>query len=224
MRMILRADAEMMTVAALTLHVSLTASAIASAIAVPLGVFVGITRFAGRRAVVVLLNASMGLPTVAVGLVVYMILVHAPTAAFGPLFTPRAMIFAQALVAAPLIAALVRQTAEDGWNEYGEQLRSLGVGRLRACMTMMRELRYEIVIAALAGFGRAASEIGAVLIVGGNLAGYTRVMTTTIALETSKGNLPIALALGFILIGMIAAVNAIAYSLQSVARSRATQT
>ena len=219
--MILDADDGLRAIALLTLQVSLSAAAIGAVFALPLGALVAVARFPGRRTVIVLLNASMGTPTVVVGLVVYLLLAHVHEGMIVPaLFTPRAMILAQALVVTPLMTTLVRQTIEDGWTEYREQLRSLGVSTALATLTILWELRHGLALAVLAGFGKAASEIGAVLIVGGNLAGYTRVMTTTIALETSKGDLALALALGFILVAMIVLVNTVAFSVQTLAQRR----
>jgi tungstate transport system permease protein len=180
-----------------------------------------VTRFPGRRALIVITNALMGLPPVVVGLVVYLLLSRAgPLGDFGLLFTPPAMVVAQSILVLPIITALTRQAAEDAWSEYHELLRSLGAGRLRGPATLLWDIRDSLVTTVLAGFGRAAAEVGAVMIVGGNIDGVTRVMTTTIALETSKGDLPLALGLGVILIGIVLAVNATAYVLAVAAARR----
>ena len=154
-------------------------------------------RFPGRQAVIVVLNALMGLPPVVVGLFIYLLLSRAgPLGSLGLLFTPQAMVIAQTVLVLPIIAALSRQSVEDAWREYEEQLRSLGVDGLRAALTVLWDIRFSLLTAVLAGLGRASAEVGAVMIVGGNIDGVTRVMTTTIALETSKGDLPLALGAG----------------------------
>jgi tungstate transport system permease protein len=169
--------------------------------------------------VIVMLNALMGLPSVVVGLVVYLLLSRAgPLGAWGILFTPTAMVIAQTILITPTIAALSRQIVADGWREYREQLRSLGETPLGAAITLLWDLRFSLVTIVLAGFGRAASEVGAVMIVGGNIDGVTRVMTTTIALETSKGDLPLALALGIILLSIVLMVNVVAYVVKETAQ------
>jgi tungstate transport system permease protein len=163
----------------------------------------------------------MGLPPVVAGLLVYLSLSRAgPLGQFGLLFTPTAMVIAQTLLVLPIIAALTRQAIEDLWEEYREQLQSMGSGRVRAIPTLLWDARITLTTAVLAGFGRASAEVGAVLIVGGNIEGVTRVMTTAIALETSKGDLPLALALGLVLLTLVAAVNATAYLLGQMSRSR----
>jgi tungstate transport system permease protein len=169
----------------------------------------------------VLLNALMGLPPVVVGLLVYLLLSRAgPLGSLGILFTPTAMVIAQTILIAPIIAALSRQAIEDAWREYDEQLRSLGARRLSAAMTLIWDTRFSLLTIVLAGFGCAAAEVGAVMIVGGNIDGVTRVMTTTIALETSKGDLPLALGLGIILIGLVVALNAVAALIREIALRR----
>ena len=206
--LIAQGDSQLVAILLLSLRVSLAAVLLAALIGVPLGALVAVGRFPGRRAVVVLLNALMGLPPVVVGLVVYLLLSRAgPLGSFGLLFTPTAMVIAQTVLIAPIIAALSRQTIEDAWQEYAEQLRSLGVGRARAALTLLWDTRFSLLTAVLAGFGRAAAEVGAVMIVGGNIDGVTRVMTTAIALETSKGDLPLALGLGLILVTVVLAMN-----------------
>jgi tungstate transport system permease protein len=211
LRLIAGGDRELWGIVALSLEVSLASAILACALGLPLGALVAVRPFAGRRAVVVMLNALLGLPSVVVGLVVYLLLSRAgPLGAMGLLFTPKAIVIAQTVLVLPIVAALARQFVEDAWREYREQLTSLGVSPLRAVPTLLWDLRYSLVTVALAGFGRAASEVGAVMIVGGNVDGLTRVMTTAIALETSKGDLPLALALGAILLGMVVALNAAA--------------
>src|SRR5436190_6958037 len=206
---------------ALSLGVSLSAVALATLLGLPLGAALALGRFPGRRALVVLLNSLMGLPPVVVGLVVYLLLSRAgPLGELGLLFTPSAMVIAQTVLVLPIIAALCRQAVEDAWNEYEEQLRSLGAHGARAALTLLWDIRFSLLTAILAGLGRASAEVGAVIIVGGNIDGVTRVMTTTIALETSKGDLPLALSLGIVLIGLVLALNAAAYLLKEAAQRR----
>ncbi len=203
----------------LSLQVSLLAVLAASVVALPLGAALALFRFPGRGIVVAILNALMGLPPVVVGLVIYLLLSRAgPLGPLGLLFTPTAMVIAQAVLVLPIIAALTRQTVADLWAEYHEQLASLGVSPLRAIPVLLWDGRFSLLTAILAGFGRAAAEVGAVMIVGGNIAGVTRTMTTTIALETSKGDLALALGLGLVLIAVIAAVNGAALALGTLAR------
>ena len=179
------------------------------------GAAVALTRFAGREVVIVVLNALMGLPPVVVGLVVYLLLSRAgPLGSWGLLFTPQAMIIAQSVLVAPIIAALTRQTIEDLWTEYRDELAALDVGPFRRIATLIWDGRFSLVTALLAGFGRAAAEVGAILIVGGNIDGFTRTMTTAIALETSKGDLPLAIGLGVVLIAIVVVVNAAAWGLR----------
>lgn len=216
-----RLDTELIRIVALSLEVSVTAVMVASLFGLPLGAALAVERFRGRQAIVVLLNALMGLPPVVVGLLVYLLLSRAgPLGSFGILFTPAAMIIAQAILVTPIIAALSRQTIEDAWREYEEQLRSLGAQRLTAALTLLWDTRFSLVTIVLAGFGRAAAEVGAVIIVGGNIDGVTRVMTTAIALETSKGDLPLALGLGIILVGLVVALNAAASLIKEAAQRR----
>jgi tungstate transport system permease protein len=208
-------DPELWSIVALSLEVSLASALFACVLGLPLGGLVAVCPFPGRRAVIVLLNALLGLPSVVVGLVVYLMLSRAgPLGSLGILFTPKAIVIAQTLLVLPIVAALSRQFVEDAWREYREQLTSLGVSRLRAIPTLLWDLRFSLLTVVLAGFGRAASEVGAVMIVGGNIDGVTRVMTTAIALETSKGDLPLALALGAILIAVVLALNAGAYGIR----------
>jgi tungstate transport system permease protein len=207
--LILGLDAELVAIVALSLQVSLSAVACAALIGLPLGALIAVFRFPGRQAAIVLLNALMGLPPVVAGLAIYLLLSRAgPLGELGLLFTPTAMVIAQTVLVAPIVAALTRQTVEDLHAEYDEQFRSLAVGPLQAIGTLLWDGRYSLFTALLAGFGRAIAEVGAVIIVGGNIAHVTRVMTTTIALETSKGNLELALGLGIVLILLAVAVNA----------------
>jgi tungstate transport system permease protein len=205
----------------LSLEVSLAAVVLATALGLPLGAAVAVGRFPGRRGVIVLLNALMGLPPVVVGLLVYLALSRAgPLGELGLLFTPQAMVIAQTILITPIIAALARQAIEDAWREYEEQLRSLGAGRMRAALTLVWDTRFSLLTAVLAGLGRASAEVGAVMIVGGNIDGVTRVMTTAIALETSKGDLPLALGLGLVLIAIVLALNAAALLVKEAAQRR----
>jgi tungstate transport system permease protein len=195
--------------------VSLTAVLLAALVAVPLGAAIALLRFPGREAMIVVLNALMGLPPVVVGLAVYLLLSRSgPLGSLGLLFTPQAMIVAQTVLIAPIIAALTRQTIEDLWSEYRDELAAMNVGPLRRIATLVVDARFSLVTALLAGFGRAAAEVGAVIIVGGNIEGFTRTMTTAIALETSKGDLPLAIGLGVVLIGIVVLVNAAAWGLR----------
>ena len=196
-------DGDLVEIVGLSLRVSLTAVILAAAVGLPLGAGVALIRFPGRGVVAALLDALMGLPPVVVGLIVYLALSRAgPLGVFGLLFTPTAMIIAQCLLITPIIAALTRQVIEDLWAEYAEQLRSLGATPARAAPTLLWDGRHSLVTVILAGFGRALAEVGAVMIVGGNIDHATRVMTTAIALETSKGNLVLALALGLVLLAL----------------------
>lgn len=214
-------DRALLQIVLLSLGVSLAAVVLATLIGLPLGAAVAVARFPGRQAVLVAMNALMGLPPVVVGLVVYLLLSRAgPLGSLGLLFTPPAMVIAQTLLIFPIIAALVRQAVEDAWVEYEEQLRSLGAHGFGAALTLVWDIRYSLFTAVLAGMGRALAEVGAVMIVGGNIDGVTRVMTTTIALETSKGDLPLALSLGIILITMVLALNAAAQMVKEAARRK----
>jgi tungstate transport system permease protein len=221
LQLIARADSALAEIVGRSLEVSLAAVGLATLFGLPLGAAIALFHFPGRHAVTVLLNALMGLPPVVVGLVAYLLLSRSgPLGVLGLLFTPTAMIIAQFLLVTPIVAALARQTVEDLWAEYSEQLRSLGTSPMRALPTLLWDGRFSLTTAVLAGFGRASAEVGAVMIVGGNIDHVTRVMTTTIALETSKGNLPLALALGFILILLSIGVNAAAFLLRETARER----
>jgi tungstate transport system permease protein len=214
-------DTKLVEIVLLSLCVSLSAVALATALGLPIGAAIAVGKFPGRQALIVVLNALMGLPPVVVGLLVYLMLSRAgPLGRLGILFTPAAMIVAQTILILPIVAALSRQAIEDAWREYEEQLRSLGAGRMNAALTLLWDTRFSLLTTVLAGFGRAAAEVGAVMIVGGNIDGVTRVMTTTIALETSKGDLPLALGLGMILIAIVIAVNAAAYLTKELAQRR----
>ncbi len=212
-------DAELWAIVAISLKVSLTAVAFACLIGMPIGAWIAVGRFRGRRGLIVAVNALMGLPPVVVGLVVYLMLSNSgPLGVLQLLYTPSAMILAQFILVTPIVAALTRQVVETLNDEYADQLRSLGVSRLRSVPALLWDGRFALTTAVLAGFGRAIAEVGAVMIVGGNINHVTRVMTTTIALETSKGNLSLALALGTILILMAFTVNAAVALLDSASR------
>ena len=214
-------DAKLAAIVGLSLRVSLTATLLACLIGMPLGALLAVGRFHGRRTLIVLTNGLMGLPPVVVGLLVYLLLSRAgPFGQFGLLFTPAAMIIAQTVLIVPIVAALARQVIEDEWREYREQLRSLGASRFRAARTLLWDGRFSLTTAGLAGFGRAVAEVGAVMIVGGNIDGVTRVMTTTIALETSKGDMALSMALGLVLMSLILAINVGAWGLRCWAARR----
>jgi tungstate transport system permease protein len=213
LHLIFSADPTLIAIVRLSLVVSLSAVAMAALIGVPFGALVALTRFPGREAAIVALNALMGLPPVVVGLAVYLLLSRSgPLGSWGLLFTPQAMIIAQTILVTPIIAALARQTIEDLAAEYQDELAAMNVGPLGRIATLVWDGRFSLVTALLAGFGRAAAEVGAVMIVGGNIEGFTRTMTTAIALETSKGDLPLALGLGLVLIAIVAVVNALAWA------------
>ena len=202
-------DGRLAEIVLLSLRVSLSAVVIGCLVGIPLGAALAIGRFRGQGIVTTLLSAMMGLPPVVVGLIVYLMLSRAgPLGVFGLLYTPTAMIIAQAVLVVPLIAALARQSLSDRHLEYDEWFRSMRLSQAETMATLIWEDRYSLLTAALAGFGRAIAEVGAVIIVGGNIDRVTRVMTTAIALETSKGDLALALALGVILIGIAIAINA----------------
>lgn len=207
--LIFTGDSDLWEIVLLSLRVSLLAVGIAALIGMPLGAALAVARFPGRRAVVILVNALMGLPPVVVGLLVYLCLSRSgPLGVLQLLYTPTAMIIAQVVLVTPIVTALTRQTVETLDAEYAEQLRSLGISRLASVPTLLWDARLALLTALLAGFGRAIAEVGAVIMVGGNINHVTRVMTTTIALETSKGNLALALALGTILIAIAIGVTA----------------
>jgi tungstate transport system permease protein len=213
--LIISLDVEVYQVVWTSLFISLLATLAAAVISVPLGLLVGLTRFPGKDFLQHSLNTLMALPTVVVGLLLYgMFSRKGPIGDWGLLFTPTAMVIAQTVLVTPIVAALTRQTIEDLHAEYDEQLRSLGVRRVQSIWTLLWDGRYSLLTGLLAGFGRAIAEVGAVIIVGGNINHVTRVMTTTIALETSKGNLELVLALGIILVALAILVNAAVMSLR----------
>jgi tungstate transport system permease protein len=217
-RLLWELDPDLVEIVVLSLQVSLGAVACAALIGLPLGALIGVVRFPGRQVVIVLLNAFMGLPPVVAGLAIYLLLSRAgPLGELGLLFTPTAMVIAQTVLVTPIVAALTRQTVEDLNQEYREQMHSLGLRTDQRIRTLLWDGRFSLLTALLAGFGRAIAEVGAVIIVGGNINHVTRVMTTTIALETSKGNLALALGLGIILVTLAVLVNAGVLSLRGVA-------
>jgi tungstate transport system permease protein len=212
LQLVLTGDPALLAIVRLSLIVSLSAVALAALIAVPFGAFVALNRFPGRETVIVLMNALMGLPPVVVGLAVYLLLSRSgPLGLLGLLFTPTAMIIAQTILVTPIIAALTRQTIEDLWDEYRDELTAMNVGSFRRVTTLIWDGRFSLVVTLLAGFGRAAAEVGAIIIVGGNINGFTRTMTTAIALETSKGDLSLAMGLGGVLIAIVIIINALAW-------------
>ncbi len=216
--LILSGDADLLEIIALSLRVTFMAVFMACAIGLPLGAVLAVGRFPGRGAATVFVNALMGLPPVVVGLGVYLILSSAgPLGVLQLLYTPTAMIIAQTILVTPIVAALTRQVVEDLHAEYDELLRSMGARRLGVIATLLWDARYSLMTAALAGLGRALAEVGAVIVVGGNINHVTRVMTTTIALETSKGNLSLALGLGIILVGLSILVNGLVMGLRGSA-------
>jgi len=208
-------DPALFAIVRLSLAVSLGATLLAAVVGAPLGAMIALSRFRGRQAIVVALNALMGLPPVVIGLAVYLLLSRSgPLGSLGLLFTPAAMVVTQTILVLPIIAALTRQIVEDLWLEYRDELAAMGVGPLRRARTLLWDARFSLVTALLAGFGRAAAEVGSIIIVGGNIEGFTRTMTTTIALETSKGNLPLAMGLGMILLCIVLAVNVAAWGVK----------
>ena len=212
LHLVLTADPSLVSIVRLSLAVSLTAVVVAAAIGLPLGALIALTKFRGREFVIVVLNALMGLPPVIVGLIVYLALSRSgPLGSWGWLFTTKAMVIAQAILVLPILAALTRQTIEDLWVEYRDEFAAMNVGALRRIRALLWDARFSLITALLAGFGRAAAEVGAIIIVGGNIEGFTRTMTTAIALETSKGNLPLALGLGIVLIAILIIVSAAAW-------------
>ncbi|MEC8936079.1 MAG: ABC transporter permease, partial [Pseudomonadota bacterium] len=219
--LILGMDSDLIDIVVLSLQVSLVAVLIASALALPVGAALALWRFPGRNGLIVVLNALMGLPPVVAGLCVYLLLSRAgPLGSFGLLFTPSAMVIAQVILVFPIIAALTRQQVEALQHEYAEQLRSLGLTQLRMMPTLLWDARFGLLTVILAGFGRASAEVGAVMIVGGNIDGVTRVMTTSIVLETSKGDLPLALGLGIVLLTLVTLINALAHAVSEAAKRR----
>ena len=222
LELILSGDRALYAIVRLSLLVTVTATLLAAAVGMPLGAAVALTRFPGRSAVIVALNALMGLPPVVVGLLVFLLLSRSgPLGPLGILFTPAAMVIAQAILIAPIVAALTRQVIEDLWAEYRDELTAMELAPLARVTALLWDARFSLVTILLAGFGRAAAEVGAVMIVGGNIDGFTRVMTTTIALETSKGNLPLAIGLGVVLIALVMGVNAAAWGVRQWAERHA---
>ncbi len=210
--MVLTGDPALFAIMRLSLIVSLSAVFFAALIGIPVGAMLALVRFPGREGTIVFLNALMGLPPVVVGLAIFLALSRSgPLGSWGLLFTPQAMVIAQTILVAPIIAALTRQTIEDLWVEYRDELAAMNVGPVRRIVTLIWDARFSLVTALLAGFGRAAAEVGAIIIVGGNIDGFTRTMTTAIALETSKGNLSLAVGLGMVLISIVIFINALAW-------------
>jgi tungstate transport system permease protein len=215
LQLVLTGDPALSAIVRLSLLVSLSAVLLAAVIGVPAGALLALTRFRGREVVIVVLNALMGLPPVVVGLAIFLLLSRSgPLGSWGLLFTPQAMVIAQTVLVAPIIAALTRQTIEDLWVEYRDELAAMNVGAVRRVTTLIWDARFSLVTALLAGFGRAAAEVGAIIIVGGNIEGFTRTMTTAIALETSKGDLPLAIGLGLVLISIVILINALAWGMR----------
>ena len=215
LQLVLTGDPTLVAIVRLSLIVSLSAVFCAALIGLPFGALIALTRFRGREAVIVALNAMMGLPPVVVGLAVFLALSRSgPLGSWGLLFTPQAMVIAQTILVAPIIAALARQTIEDLWIEYRDELTAMNIGPAGRVATLIWDARFSLVTALLTGFGRAAAEVGAIIIVGGNIDGFTRTMTTAIALETSKGNLPLAVGLGIVLMAIVVVVNALAWAMR----------
>jgi tungstate transport system permease protein len=209
-------DAALAQVVSLSLGVSASACALAAGFGLIGGAWLAVARFPGQRALVALLNTLLALPSVVVGLVVYLLLSRSgPLGAMGILFTPAAMVIAQSILVVPLIAALSRRLVLEGLSEGGDQLRSLGAGPFQSALLALLHERFGVLTVLLTAFGRAVSEVGAVMIVGGNIDGFSRVMTTAIALETSKGDLPLALGLGVVLLGVVGAINLVISAMQS---------
>src|SRR3979490_1051917 len=220
--LVLGGDPALYAIVTLSLVVSVSATLLAAVIGLPLGALLALVRFPGRTFVVVIVNAFMGLPPVEVGLAVYLLLSGAgPLGSFGLLFAPKAMIIAQALLVMPILAALTRQTIEDLWAEYRDELTAMRIGTLGRVMALLWDARFSLTISMLAGFGRAAAEVGTVMIVGGNIDGFTRTMTTAIALETSKGDLPLAWGLGLFLFALLLLVTAAAGGVRRAGEIRA---
>ena len=215
LQLVLTGDPTLVAIVRLSLIVSLSAVFCAALIGVPFGALIALTQFRGREAVIIALNAMMGLPPVVVGLAVFLALSRSgPLGSWGLLFTPQAMVIAQTILVAPIIAALARQTIEDLWIEYRDELTAMNIGPAGRVATLIWDARFSLVTALLAGFGRAAAEVGAIIIVGGNIDGFTRTMTTAIALETSKGNLPLAVGLGIVLMAIVVVINALAWTMR----------
>ncbi|MGC2086919.1 MAG: ABC transporter permease [Bradyrhizobium sp.] len=221
-QLIATGDPTLFAIVRLSLAVSLAAVVLGAVIGLPLGAALALLRFRGRALLLVALNAMMGLPPVVVGLATYLLLSRTgPLGNLGLLFTPTAMVIVQTVLIVPIIGALTRQTIEDLAQEYRDELAALAVGPIGRMTTLLWDARFSLLTALLAGFGRAAAEVGAVMIVGGNIDGFTRTMTTAVALETSKGDLPLALGLGLILIAIVVAINAAAWAVRAVAERQA---
>jgi tungstate transport system permease protein len=215
LQLVLSADPTLLSIVSLSLQVTFTATLLAGILGAPIGAFIALHRFPGREPVIIALNALMGLPPVVVGLATYLALSRSgPLGSWGLLFTPPAMVIAQTILVTPIIAALTRQTIEDLWGEYREEFAAMEVGPFQRVLALIWDARFSLVTALLAGFGRAAAEVGAIIIVGGNIEGFTRTMTTTIALETSKGNLSLAIGLGIVLMGIVVSVSALAWTVR----------
>jgi tungstate transport system permease protein len=206
--LLLTGDPALLAIVRLSLMVTLSAVLLAALIGVPFGALMALIRFPCREGIIIVLNALMGLPPV----VVVALSRSGPLGSWGLLFTPKAMVIAQTALVAPIIAALTRQTIEDLWIEYRDEMSAMNIGPAGRVMTLIWDARFSLVTALLAGFGRAAAEVGAIIIVGGNIEGFTRTMTTAITLETSKGDLPLAVGLGMVLIAIVVAVNALAWT------------
>ena len=214
-------DHRLLEIVGLSLRVSLTALAIGALLGLPLGAWLAVVNFRGRGALIVALNALMGLPSVVVGVLVYLVLSRSgPLGSYGLLFSPAAMVVAQSVLVVPLVAAVTRQIIEDAWHDYAPELSLIGVSRLQAAALLLADCRFSVSVALLAGLGRAMSEVGAVMIVGGNIDGYTRVMTTAIALETSKGDLALSIALGLVLMTIILGLNVTVHFVRGWAQRR----
>lgn len=214
-------DQRVAEIVILSLQVSGGAVVLGTLIGLPLGACLSIGRFPGKSALTVLMNGLMGLPSVVVGVVVYLLLSRSgPFGGFGLLYTPTAMVIAQTLLVIPLMAAIARQVVEDAWQRYAEELRVMRFSWWQSVTTLLYDCRHSLMVAVLAGLGRAMSEVGAVMIVGGNIDRVTRVMTTAIALETSKGDLPLAIALGIVLVAVILLLNAVAFAMRAWAMRR----
>jgi tungstate transport system permease protein len=214
-------DSQVVAIVLLSFRVGASAAAIATLIALPLGAWLAVASFPGRDGLTVILNALMGLPSVVVGVLVYLLLSRSgPLGSFGLLYSPPAMILAQTILIVPVMAALTRQIVEDAWREYAMELRSMRFSLADSVVVLLHDCRFSLVVTLLAGLGRAMSEVGAVMIVGGNIEGYTRVMTTAIALETAKGDLALSVALGIVLLTVVLLLNTAAYLLRQWAMRR----
>ena len=215
LHLVMTGDPTLFAIVRLSLAVSLSATFLAALLGAPLGAAIALTRFPAREPIIVVVNALMGLPPVVVGLTTYLLLSRSgPLGSWGLLFTPTAMVIAQTMLVTPIIAALTRQTIEDLWIEYRDELAAMDVAPWRRATTLLWDARFSLVTALLAGFGRAAAEVGSIIIVGGNIEGFTRTMTTAIALETSKGNLSLAIGLGLVLLAMVLLINALAWAVR----------